>query len=79
MTHTKKKDCAMSLRVGTTDRAQTCRVYVKPRLHLGGRLDERLVSHGLGAVPAVFRATAGLDGQEGALLDLGGVEEHAVD
>lgn len=47
-------------------------------LHLRGGLDERLMAHGLGAVPAVFGATASLDGQKRALLDLCGVEKHAV-
>lgn len=50
----------------------------QPHLHLRSRLDESLVSHGLGAVPAVFSATAGLDGQERTLLNLCRVEEHAV-
>lgn len=71
-----KKNAARGVR--DKELAKQCRVYAKPHLHLGRRLDKCLVSHGLGAVPAVFRATARLNGQEGTLLDLGGVEEHAV-
>jgi hypothetical protein len=48
-------------------------------LHGGSRLHKRLVPGGLAAVAAVFRASAGFDRQQRALLDLGGVPVHAVD
>ena len=48
-------------------------------LHGGGGLDEGLVAGGLGAVRAVLHATAGLDGEEGALLHFGGIPVHAMD
>lgn len=47
-------------------------------LHLGGGFDECLVPYGLGTIATVFGAATCLDGQQGALLDLPGVEEHAV-
>lgn len=48
-------------------------------VYLRGGFDVCLVAHGLGAVFAVFGAAAGLDGEEGALLDFLGVPVHAMD
>ena len=48
-------------------------------LHGGGGLHEGLVAGGLGAVGAILRAAASLNGEEGALLHFGGIPVHAVD
>mmetsp|Transcript_12536 Transcript_12536/g.24997 ORF Transcript_12536/g.24997 Transcript_12536/m.24997 type:complete len:292 (+) Transcript_12536:394-1269(+) len=56
-----------------------CRLEHFLHLHSGCRFDEGLVSRGLGAVGAVLRAPARLDGEERALLYLRGVPVHAVD